>query len=150
MKTRILFSTVLYLLMSAVSGCARDLTPIIKNLAVPTPSSTEPAATAFPSVIPILSNTEKPVDSVQVVPNPLGDKIIFRVVVAEPSSVKIMIYDHFFAPVMVLKKTGQDYFDVLWKVKKVSEGIYYFKSQIQDSKTGVVLNLPAQKVIVSH
>ena len=89
-------------------------------------------------------------DSVALVPNPLGDKITFRATTALPSIVKISIHDHFYAPVTVLQKKGTGCFDVLWKVRKVPDGIYYYDSEIQDVKSGSVLKLPMQKVIVTQ
>ncbi len=87
--------------------------------------------------------------SITLVPNPLGNEITFRALVSAPSSLKISIYDHFYAPVTVLAAKGDGCFDVLWKLKKVRDGIYYFESQIKDVKSGVVSKLPIQKVIVT-
>ncbi len=97
-----------------------------------------------------LSAGESPLNSITLVPNPLGDKITFRATVALPSIVKIRIHDHFYAPVTVLQKKGTGCFDVLWKVRKVPDGIYYYDSEIQDVKSGSTVKLPMQKVIVTQ
>jgi hypothetical protein len=91
-----------------------------------------------------------PPDSITLVSNPLGDKITFRATVALPSIVKIKIHDHFYAPVTILQKTGTGCFDVLWKVRKVPDGIYYYDSEIKDVKSGSTVKLPMQKVIVTQ
>jgi hypothetical protein len=113
------------------------------------------ATTPIPSVPGVLASPTlslKPPlpGSITLVPNPLGNEITFRALVVAPSSLKISIYDHFYAPVTVLAAKGNGCFDVLWKLKKVQDGIYYFESQIKDVKSGVISKLPVQKVIVTR
>ena len=118
---------------------AADLTPVTPG------SSTTPGGRVPPTppVQPV------PPGTITLVPNPLGNEITFRALVAGPSSLKISIYDHFYAPVTVLAAKGNGCFDVLWKLKKVRDGIYYFEPQIKDVKSGAISKLPVQKVIVT-
>jgi hypothetical protein len=118
---------------------AADLTPVTLG------SFSTPTATAASSPV----QETVPTGSITVVPNPLGNEITFRTLVASPALVKISVYDHFFAPVTVLQAKGNGCFDVLWKLKKVQEGIYYFKSQVKDVQSGLVSKMPVQKVVVT-
>ena len=89
-------------------------------------------------------------NSVTVVPSPWGDKLTFRVMVSNNSDVKIRIYDHFYSPVTELEKKGSSWFDILWKLKEVPDGFYYYETEVDDLDTGLVSNLPPQKFVVNH
>jgi hypothetical protein len=137
--------TVLWLMASGALGLARGgtgdspgVTPVISAIASPALPSNSPT--------PLLAQGS---GSITVVPNPLGNEITFRALVAGPSLLKISIYDHFYAPVTVLHAKGNGCFDVLWKLKRVQDGIYYFESQIVDVKSKLVSKLPVQKVVVT-
>jgi hypothetical protein len=106
--------------------------------------------TLTPVATPGAGIQESSPNSITLVSNPLGDKITFRATVALPSIVKIRIHDHFYAPVTILQKKGTGCFDVLWKVQKVPDGIYYYDSEIKDAKSGSTIKLPMQKVIVTQ
>ncbi len=128
-------------LVAGASGLfAADLKPVAGAELSPAPGA---LASPTPSLNPPLAGT------ITVVPNPLGNEITFRALVAAPSSLKISIFDHFYAPVTILAAKGNGCFDVLWKLKKVQDGIYYFESRIKDVKSGVITKLPVQKVIVT-
>jgi hypothetical protein len=88
-------------------------------------------------------------NSVTVIPNPFGNKLTFRVIVLSPSDVKIKIFDHFYSPITTLEKRGSSWFDILWNLRTVDDGFYYYETEINDLKTGVVSNLPLQKFIVN-
>jgi len=136
LKRTAAFSGILMVCLFSVGGMGATPNP------TPAFSAT---ATATPTALAVA-----PLDSVVLVPNPLGTKITFRATVAHPSRVTVKIHDHFYAPVTVLQKTGEGCFDVLWKVRKVPDGIYYFDSEIKDVKSGQVRKLPLQKVIVTQ
>src|ERR1700722_18296901 len=138
--------TVLWLIAGASLGVARGGTGGSTPGVTPVVSAV--AGQALPSISPTPLSTPAP-GSITVVPNPLGNEITFRALVAGPSSIKISVYDHFYAPVTVLHAKGTGCFDVLWKLKRVQDGIYYFESQIVDVKSKLVSKLPVQKVVVT-
>lgn len=74
---------------------------------------------------------------VTTIPNPAyGDKVIFRVMTEGPAKARIVVYDRFFSRVKELHGEGDRLFDILWSLKKVSQGIYYYQAEITYSDTG--------------
>jgi hypothetical protein len=83
---------------------------------------------------------------VTVIPNPAyGTKLTFRVMTAEPSLVRIRIFNRFFDRVDKLEQEGEHLFDILWSLKNVPEGIYYYQVQIVDKASGQFTKLPLQR-----
>ena len=86
---------------------------------------------------------------VTVIPNPAsGTKLNFRVMAPAPCKVRIRVNNRFFDVIAKLEKEGGTFFDILWSLKDVPEGIYYFQAQIEDKATGQITQLPLQKFVV--
>ncbi len=86
---------------------------------------------------------------VTTIPNPVwGDKVIFRVMTASAAKAHVVIYDRFFNKVDELEGEGDQLFDILWSLKKIPQGIYYYQSQIDDPKAGTSKTLPMQNFAV--
>jgi hypothetical protein len=95
------------------------------------------------------STVDKPAASVSVIPNPVrGKKVTFRVMADRPVKVRIRVYNRFLDTVVEFEKDGEKLFDVLWALKKVPEGIYYYQAQVTDLKTGVLVSIPVQKFVI--
>lgn len=111
---------------------------------------------AFPGSRPALAGNptpsptvDKPAASVTVIPNPVrGKKVTFRVMADRPVKVRIRVYNRFLDTVVEFEKDGEKLFDVLWALKKVPEGIYYYQAQVTDQKTGVLVSIPVQKFVI--
>lgn len=74
---------------------------------------------------------------VTTIPNPArGDKVIFRVMTKGPAKARIVVYDRFFSKVKELDGEGDHLFDLIWSLKKVSEGIYHYQTEVIDTSTG--------------
>jgi hypothetical protein len=87
--------------------------------------------------------------TITVIPNPArGKKLAFRIVTTAPAIVRVRIYNRFFDPVEKLEQEGNGLFDILWSLKKVPEGIYYYQTQVEDKVTGQTIKLPQQKFVV--
>jgi len=105
---------------------------------------------------PIFADTPKPtivfdksLPKVTVIPNPArGKKLNFRVMAAGPCKVRIRVNNRFFDVIATIEKEGGSLFDILWNLKTVSEGIYYYQAQIEDKATGQITKLPLQKFVV--
>jgi hypothetical protein len=112
----------------------------------PTPtSSSTPILT--PTVVFTPGIKSKP--KVTVIPNPAsGAKLSFRVMAPGPCKVKIRVTNRFFDVVAKLDKEGSALFDIIWSLKNVSEGIYYYQAIIEDKATGQITQLPLQKFVV--
>jgi len=109
--------------------------------AAPTPNPTSP---------PVLSQLEERSPySVTVLSNPArGKKATFRVRADRAVKVRVRIYDRFLDKVTDLEKEGDKFFDILWPLQKVPEGIYYFQAQIIDPTTLAVTPLALEKFLV--
>lgn len=120
----------------------------------PTPSLRNPSFTVTPSPTPVskpdihskktstpnrtpLPSPTPALPNITTIPNPAyGDKVIFRVMTKDPAKVHIVVYDRFFSKVKELHGEGDRLFDILWSLKKVSQGIYYYQAEITDTATG--------------
>ena len=92
---------------------------------------------------------DKSLPNVTVIPNPArGKKLNFRVMAAGPCKVRIRVNNRFFDVVATIEKEGSALFDILWSLKTVPEGIYYYQAQIEDKATGQITKLPLQKFVV--
>lgn len=74
--------------------------------------------------------------------------MIFRVMVKKAAKAQIVVYDRFFNKVTQLSGEGDHLFDILWSLKKVQEGLYYYQTQILDKATGQAQMLPMQSFAV--
>jgi hypothetical protein len=143
--------------------------PTLTATVTPTPTFTPtPTATLTPTVTatpdknskktPTPTPTSKPIDhgtikaslpKVTTIPNPVwGDKVIFRMMTSGAAKAHIVIYDRFFNKVDELEGEGDRLFDILWSLKKIPEGIYYYQSQIDDTQAGTSKTLPMQNFAV--
>ncbi len=115
----------------------------------PTPSPT-PSVTSTPTDSFVFAHTPTIKDAnVTVIPNPArGKKLTFRIMVPAPSNVFIRVYDSQFDLFDEIKKSGDQLFDVLWSLKKVDEGMYYYQVQVEDQATGKITKLPMKKFAV--
>lgn len=106
--------------------------------------------TPTPTPKPIDHGTGKaPLPKVTTIPNPVwGDKVIFRVMTSGAAKAHIVIYDRFFNKVDELEGEGDRLFDILWSLKKIPEGIYYYQSQIDDTQAGISKTLSMQNFAV--
>lgn len=121
-----------------------------------TPDLTVPSPLPGPNQTPAVMTTPNPTDAfrfdlskniqkpdVTVIPNPAwGAKLSFRVMLPSSSLVRIRIYNHnleFFAKI---EKVGNKVFDILWSLKHVPEGLYYYQVQVVDQNTGKITKLP--------
>ena len=110
-----------------------------------------PSTTVTPVVTPTGTSTSfrKYPLKVTVIPNPAsGTKLSFRVMAPGPCKVRIRVTNRFFDVVAKFEKEGGTLFDILWNLKTVSEGIYYFQAQVEDKATGQITQLPLQKFVV--
>lgn len=83
------------------------------------------------------------ISDVTVIPNPAwGTKLSFRVMLPAPSLVRIHIYNRNLEFFDKIEKEGNKVFDILWSLKNVPEGLYYYQVQVVDKKTGKVTMLP--------
>ncbi len=122
----------------------------------PTPAFSSKPFTPCPTVTPIATDTfhfdlsskiEKSL--VTVIPNPAwGAKLSFRIMLPKPALVKIRIYNRNLEPFDKIEKDGEKVFDILWSLKKVPEGLYYYQVQIVDDETGKITKLPLQNFAV--
>lgn len=86
---------------------------------------------------------------VTTIPNPAwGKKITFRIMSDGFVRARIKIYNRDFDPIDELSQEGVRYFDILWNLTTVSEGLYYYQTQIEDKDTGKITSLPMQKFVV--
>jgi hypothetical protein len=86
---------------------------------------------------------------VTTIPNPArGDKLDFRVITAGPAKVHIVVYDNLMDRVAVFESQGDRLFDVIWKLKKVPEGIYYFQAVVDERNPPAEKTLPMQSFVV--
>ncbi len=60
----------------------------------------------------------------------------------------IVVYDRFFNKVVELEGEGDQLFDILWSLKTVPQGIYYYQCQIDDTQAGTGKTLPMQNFAV--
>lgn len=103
---------------------------------------------------PLMANDPTPTPSqisatITVIPNPArGKKLAFRIVSTAPVIARVKIYNRFFDPIEKLEQEGTGLFDILWSLKKVPEGIYYYQTQVEDKATGQTIKLPQQKFVV--
>lgn len=123
-----------------------------KWTSVPTPPFT-PAAkskpTPTPTTKPRTSSLKKGEPTVTTIPNPAwGDKVIFRVMTSGPAKARIVVYDRFFNKVADLSGDGERLFDILWSLKKISEGLYYYQVEVADTVSGQTRMLPMQNFAV--
>ncbi len=144
-------------------------TPIPTATVTSTPSFTDiPTTTFTPTVTatpdknakktPTPTATPKPIDhgkvkdslpKVTTIPNPVwGDKVIFRVMTLGAAKANIIIYDRFFTKVDQLAGEGDQLFDILWSLKKIPEGIYYYQAQIIDTQANSAQTMPMQNFAV--
>jgi hypothetical protein len=150
--------TFAFFLLTLLLGFQLDLCALYGENLISTPASTvAPTSTRRVSApIPAKSPTPVPTDSfkfdlsphiqiadVTVIPNPAwGTKLSFRVMVPAPSLVRIHIYNRNLEFFDKIEKEGNKVFDILWSLKKVPEGLYYYQVQVVDQKTGKVTMLP--------
>lgn len=119
-------------------------TPTPSPVASVTPTQTE-STTPTTTQIPMRKYPLK----VTVIPNPAsGTKLSFRVMAPAPCKVRIRVNNRFFDVVAKFEKEGGTLFDILWNLKDVPEGIYYFQAQVEDKATGQITQLPLQKFVV--
>jgi hypothetical protein len=86
---------------------------------------------------------------VTTIPNPAwGKKMTFRIMAENAVDVRIRIYNRNLDPVDELKKSGLRYFDILWNLTLIPEGLYYYQTQIVDKVSGEIKNIPVQKFVV--
>ncbi|HJT25511.1 MAG TPA: hypothetical protein VJ873_13135, partial [bacterium] len=103
-----------------------------------------PDRTKTPVPTPVLH-----LPQITTIPNPAyGDKVIFRVMTKGPAQARIVVYDRFFSKVKELSGEGDKLFDILWSLKKVSQGIYYYQAQVTDTATGAVQTIKMQSFAV--
>ena len=127
---------------SSTSTPAFTLTP------TPTPTIGKP-----PTLTPTPNHTTNPlptpkVPSITTIPNPAyGDKVIFRVIAKGQAKTHVVIYDHFFNKVAELSGEGDHLFDILWSLKSVQQGLYYYQAEITDDK-GAPQMIPMQTFAV--
>ena len=111
-------------------------------------SKKSPSPTPTPKPI-AHGNGKASLPKVTTIPNPVwGDKVIFRIMTTSTANAHIVIYDRFFNKVDELEGEGDQLFDILWSLKKIPEGIYYYQSQIDDSHAGTSKTLPMQNFAV--
>ena len=80
---------------------------------------------------------------VSVIPNPAwGTKLSFRVMLPGPSLVRIRIYNQNLEFFDKIEKDGNRVFDILWSLKNVPQGLYYYQVQIVDQASGNITKLP--------
>ncbi|SRR5579871_1220891 len=126
-------------------------TPTSSIAQTPTPT---PTAGKPPTQTPTPNRTTSPVPTpklpaVTTIPNPAyGDKVIFRVMAKGTSKAQVVVYDRFFTKVTELSGEGDRLFDILWSLKKVQQGLYYYQTQVTDSTTGQAQMLPMQSFAV--
>ncbi len=53
-----------------------------------------------------------------------------------PAKARVVVYDRFFSKVADLSGEGDRLFDILWSLKNVAEGIYYYQTEVIDAATG--------------
>jgi hypothetical protein len=119
-------------------------------------STRTPSATPTPTSTPSNHGKPTPTDSfkfgldakvdkpdVTVIPNPAwGAKLSFRVMVPQPALVRIRVYDHSLEPFDKIEQEGEKVFDILWSLKNVPQGLYYYQVQIVDQASGNITKLP--------
>jgi hypothetical protein len=64
------------------------------------------------------------------------------------SLVRIRIYDHNLEAFGKIEKVGDKVFDILWSLKDVPEGLYYYQVQVVDQETGKITKLPLNNFAV--
>jgi aryl-phospho-beta-D-glucosidase BglC (GH1 family) len=95
------------------------------------------------------ANPKNQLPRVTTIPNPAwGDKVIFRVMTQGPSQVQIIIYDRLFNKVKELGGNGESLFDIIWDLKKIPEGIYYYQTRIVDTGSGKSQILKMQSFVI--
>ncbi len=72
----------------------------------------------------------------------------FRVLTDRAVKVRIRVYNRFLDTVVEFEKEGDKLFDVLWPLRKIPEGIYYYQVQVTDTKTGTITSLSVQKFVI--
>ncbi len=93
------------------------------------------------------AKVDKP--DVTVIPNPAwGEKVSFRVMLPSPALIRIRIYDHDLEPFDKIEQVGEKVFDILWSLKSVPEGLYYYQVQIVNQETGKITKLPLRNFAV--
>ena len=138
----IIFTFALLYLYTFPTPAFADSLTVTPTLSV-TPITMTPTITATP--LPMRKYPLK----VTVIPNPAsGTKLSFRVMAPGPCKVRIRVNNRFFDVVAKLEKEGGTFFDILWSLKDVPEGIYYYQAQIEDKATGQITQLPLQKFVV--
>lgn len=86
---------------------------------------------------------------VTTIPNPArGTKVDFRIMTKGPATAHIVIYNRFLDRIDKLEAKGDHLFDILWSLKHIPEGLYYYQVQIDDGTTGQSQMLPIQKFAV--
>ena len=65
-----------------------------------------------------------------------------------PSQVQIIIYDRLFNKVKELGGNGESLFDIIWDLKKIPEGIYYYQTRIVDTGSGKSQILKMQSFVI--
>lgn len=122
-------------------GAQEDPTPtpvpvyVLKLL----PPAAKPSPSLTPSVLP----------KITVIPNPAwGKKLTFRVMTTGKASVRIRVYNHFLDPIANLSQEGDKFFDLLWSLQQIPEGIYYYQAQVTDVLTGQTTKISVQKFVV--
>lgn len=142
-------------------------TPLATFNASSTPKQTisytaTPVITATRTMTVTATSSPKPTDGfhfdlsskieqadVTVIPNPAwGAKLSFRVILPALSLVRIRIYDHNLEAFGKIEKVGDKVFDILWSLKDVPEGLYYYQVQVVDQETGKITKLPLNNFAV--
>jgi hypothetical protein len=113
-----------------------------------TPRNSTPMVAKSPTPVPTDSfqfdlSSHIQISDVTVIPNPAwGTKLTFRMMLPAPSLVRIRIYNRNLEFFDKIEKEGNKVFDILWSLKNVPEGLYYYQVQVVDQKTGKVTKLP--------
>jgi|GEM_PF-2688062 len=121
----------------ATSTAAITLNKNVTLLPNPTPRST------------LTDKEKKNLPRVTIIPNPAyGDRVIFRVMANGPAKAHIVVYDRFFNKMDQLEGEGDNLFDIIWSLKKIPEGIYYFQTLIDNKTDGSSQKIAPQNFAV--
>ncbi len=145
--TKISYIIFLFISLQAPQAKALDqtLTPTVTE--TPTPKAARTPTPVDTFQFDLSSKITKA--DVTVIPNPAyGDKVSFRVMAPAKSLVRIRIYNHNLEGFAKIEKEGEKVFDILWNLKEVPEGLYYYQTQIVDDKTGKITHLPLSNFAV--
>jgi len=150
--------TFAFFLLTALLGSPLNVYALYSENPTPSPTTTvapkktprisAPVTAKHPTPIPTDSfkfdlSPNIQIADVTVIPNPAwGTKLSFRVMLPAPSLVRIHIYNRNLEFFDKIEKEGNKVFDILWSLKNVPQGLYYYQVQVVNQKTGKVTMLP--------